>query len=283
MVGLLQKTKILIDGGAMFMHGDAANRLFMSLIEQSITPTAGLFQEYETLKNQDKTYLQPHDGLTLAVTNLTGPIVDNSGISYLGANEITRNMRDADNNPDVSAHVIYSNSPGGAVTASQQLYNGVRDLTKPVVTYAQQMVSGSLMATLSSDLIVGAGDTAEGGSIGVQVVVDKWMLDMYKMYFETVRASTSPDKNAEFDALMNGDKGPLVKKLDKLDTAFMSLVLKNRPLSGSPSVVEKTLSGGTWFGKEAKQRGLFDTLGTMSDALDAAAEMVRNKTKRKKK
>ena len=115
----------------------------------------------------------PVSGPTIAIIEVNGAIVSGkSGGSYrgsglAGADEIIQAIRAADQNPDVEAMLLKVNSPGGSVVASDQIYEELNSLTKPIVVLMGELAaSGGYYISMAADFII-ANPNSLTGSIGV--------------------------------------------------------------------------------------------------------------------
>ncbi|MBR9706959.1 MAG: S49 family peptidase [Candidatus Diapherotrites archaeon] len=109
---------------------------------------------------------------SIGIVPIKGQIVNNGTSSLLsgdaaGADEVTKNIRDACSNPRVKAVLLEIDSPGGEVTASERIKYEVERCEKPVVAYIESIgASGAYLAALPADKIVSY-PTSLVGSVGV--------------------------------------------------------------------------------------------------------------------
>jgi ClpP class serine protease len=216
----------------------------------------------------------------IAHFKLEGSMFLSDGLSSRGISSLVEDMRKADASPSVSGILLEVNTGGGELLAGQTLKNAIKDLSKPIMVYAHFMASAGIWGTIHADHIMAAGEGSEFGSIGVYSSVNKRFLDFYKENYIDAYSTKSQDKNKVFRALKDGDTGPLVESVTKADDIFMKDVATNRPLKGK---VDETLAGGMFYAKDARRRGLVDSIGTFNDALDQLSKMIRAENRNKMK
>jgi protease-4 len=189
-----------------------------------------------------------------------------------GTATIGRIIKKADNHPNIIAHVLVVDSPGGTVDGTQALAAIVKSTTKPVVTFVDGlMASAALWIGTSAREVIASTDTDEVGSVGVILN----FADMRPVYekqgvvFHTVVANTSPDKQKSYNDLRAGKYDEMRKEvLDPLDEKFMNAVRENRP-----AAEDRHLTGKVFFARDVM--GVFvDSIGTIETAIVRAAELA---------
>lgn len=216
----------------------------------------------------------------IALLQLSGAMMQDDFLSTKGMRSFADDIRKADQNPNVSGILIEANTGGGELLAGQTLRNAIKDASKPVLVYAHYLASAGVWGTLFAGHIMAAGKGSEIGSIGVYTALSKEFLSTYKDRVLSVYSRKSPDKNADFRALLDGDTGPLQDNITHADEIFMADVQHNRPLAGD---IDDTLAGGMFFAADAKARGLVDSIGTFQDAIAQMGRMIRNQKNNKMK
>lgn len=204
---------------------------------------------------------------------LSGAMVAESFLSTRGVDELVADMRAADEAPNIDGILLEMNTGGGELLAGQMLRNAVKDAKKPVLVYAHYLASAGVWGTIFADHIMAAGKGSEIGSIGVYTAFNRTWVERYKNEVVDVYSRKSPNKNKDFRSLLNGDVSVLQDAVTEADEIFMADVRRNRPLAGD---IDDTLAGGMFFGTEAKKRGLIDSIGTFSDAVNELSRLSRN-------
>jgi protease IV len=166
------------------------------------------------------------------------------------------------------AVLIVIDSPGGGVTASEDLYRSIRSLAakKPTVALVRQMAaSGGYIAALGTERIF-VNRTSITGSIGVLAQFPNLtgLLDKIGVSVESVKSSplkaapnglepTTPEARQALQDII----------MDSYDW-FRNLVSERRKLTGER--LAQVSDGRIFTGAQAVERGLADQIGTEQDA-----------------
>jgi len=177
-------------------------------------------------------------------------------------------------NPDVKAVVIRIDSPGGAVGASQELFQEIRDLDsrKPVViSMGSVAASGGYYAALGARTIVANPGTITG-SIGVIMKIPNLQKLMEKIGISTtvIKSGKLKDLGAVNRSLSPEEKAVLENVMDDIHEQFIEDVAASRNLPIEK--VRKVADGRIFSGRQAKKLGLVDQLGDLLTAVHIAAE-----------
>ncbi|MGC9334860.1 MAG: S49 family peptidase [Anaerolineae bacterium] len=172
-------------------------------------------------------------------------------------------MEKAGQDPAVRAIVIEVSSPGGEVTASEDLYFEVLKLRegKPVVASIGEMAaSGAYYIAAAANQIYAKPGSAVG-NIGVISFLPEPDLVYEELY------TTGPFK------LSGGSQIAAIRQLEILKDSFLAAILAQREsvLQVGPEVLSR---GEVYLGLQAEQMGLVDRLGSVGDATAAAAKMA---------
>ncbi|HEX3808405.1 MAG TPA: signal peptide peptidase SppA [Rhizomicrobium sp.] len=211
------------------------------------------------------------DGPRVALIQAAGEIVDGSagggpfgGDSVIAGDDLSQAIRDATKDKDIKAIILRVDSPGGSVTASDQILNAVRKAQaagKPVVVSMGTLAaSGGYYISCTANKIVAEPGTLTG-SIGVltgKVSVGKSL--------ELVGV-TAKDIGVGRNALMDSSLTPytdeqwanLNAQADAIYADFTQKVAAGRKLPLAK--VQDIARGRVWTGADAKPRGLVDQLG----------------------
>lgn len=215
---------------------------------------------------------------SIAIISNTGIMQDEGGMSTRGASDIEADFRQAYSNPDISAIIFDNNSGGGMASAGWRLNSVIKERNKPVLAFARYMGSAAYLAAVASDEIM-APAGSEIGSIGAYIPIDKVMMEMLAADIEFVYADQSMQKNGAFMAALKGDYGPLRAQATKIAAAFIKEVEDQRTLT--ESYKEQVLSGLMFTARDAKKRGLIDSQGTLTDAMNRAGMLGKRYKKTK--
>ncbi len=176
----------------------------------------------------------------------------------------------------VKAIVLFIDSPGGEVTASDILYNAVRRLRekKPiVVSMGSVAASGGYYVACGGSYLI-ANDTTFTGSIGVIMQGIN-----YQRLFDKVGLEMTTFKSGKFKDMLSGSRpitdeekqyiqGLVMQTYGK----FVGIVAKERHLP-EDQLRNGIADGRVVSGKDALEAKLVNQLGEIEDAYDKAREL----------
>lgn len=213
-------------------------------------------------------------GKAIGVVTIAGEIVDGeAGPGTAGGTRIA-DLLDAALAQDLAALVVRVDSPGGSVTASEEIRRAIqrhRDRKIPVaVSFANVAASGGYWIATSSDRIFAEPDTITG-SIGVFAVIPTFedaaaKLGVTSDGYRTTELSGQPDFLGGFTPAMDA---LLQNSINGTYSRFLGRVSASRRLPLAR--VEQVAQGQVWDGGTARQIGLVDEFGGLTEALGWAA------------
>ncbi|HKD47721.1 MAG TPA: signal peptide peptidase SppA [Rhizomicrobium sp.] len=234
--------------------------------------------DYIRTKNFSTTF-----GANLAVIEAAGDIVDgtargdvfnsNAGIA---SDDLSEAIRQAARTPGIKAILLRVDSPGGSVTASDQILDAIRKAQakgKPVVVSMGALgASGGYFISASANKIIAEPATLTG-SIGVltgKVAVGK-SLGLVGAELDEVASGRNTLMDSTITPYTQEQWVALNKEADVIYEDFLRKVAAGRHL---PLDQVKSVAGGrVWTGADAKVRGLVDDLGGFWAATDVAARL----------
>ncbi len=209
-------------------------------------------------------------GGTLAVVELKDEI--------LSSENIVRQFKKYRENSSVKGIVFRIESPGGGVSASQEIYEEVkktRDSGKPVVvSMGSVAASGGYYVSCGATKIVANPGTVTG-SIGVisQFMNFNQLMGKVGVGTTTVKSGKFKDTGNPYREMTEEEKKYFQETIDEVYQQFLSVVETERKI---PHDAAKKLADGRIFtGKKAYEVGLVDTLGTYEDAISLAAHLAK--------
>ncbi|MDP5102986.1 MAG: signal peptide peptidase SppA [Erythrobacter sp.] len=213
-------------------------------------------------------------GKAIGVVTIAGEIVDgDAGPGVAGGTRIADVLNEALDD-DLAALVVRVDSPGGSVTASEEIRRAIqrfRDRKIPVaVSFGNIAASGGYWVATPGERIFAQPETITG-SIGVFAVVPTFegsaaRLGVNADGFRTTPLSGQPDFLAGFSPEM---EAILQASIGGTYTDFLSLVSKARKMPTDK--VDAIAGGRVWDGGTARQLGLVDEFGGLQEALSWAA------------
>jgi protease-4 len=176
----------------------------------------------------------------------------------------------------VKAIVLEIDSPGGEVTASDEIYSAVVKTRKkkPVVIYMDSLAaSGGYYVSCGGRYLM-ANETTITGSIGVIIQTLN-----YEQLFNKIGLASVVFKSGKFKDMLNGAR-PITQEERELVQnfimstydKFLGIVAKERNLPAE--LLRNTIADGRILsGKEALQNKLIDGLGELDDAFAKARQL----------
>ena len=179
-------------------------------------------------------------------------------------------------NSSIKAVLVRIDSPGGAVGASQEIYEEIKrtNKIKPVVaSMGSVAASGGYYAALGANRIVANPGTLTG-SIGVILKfanLEK-ILDKVGYKSEVIKSGHHKDIGSFSRAMTEPERLLMQSLIDNVHQQFIQAVVDSRNL---PKIKVAGLADGRIYsGQQAKELGLVDQLGNFTDAVELAAELA---------
>lgn len=211
-----------------------------------------------------------------AMLRLQGIMRSSSGASHTGVDELSDHFFAAFQNENIAGILLEVNSGGGESLAGSRLQSVIAESPKSVVVWAHFSASAAVRATAPADEIVASTDATEVGSIGTLISMDRRFASWYNANIEDIYADKATNKNKDFREFLKGNLDPLKANLNRANDQFLAEVSRYRQLKHDP---DHTLSGAMFTAKEAKRRGLIDSIGSFSYALSRLEANVKRRKK----
>jgi len=217
----------------------------------------------------------------VAIVHLDGPITISKTSGLLGGGSSTagilKDLKKIKKDDSIKAVIIEINSPGGAVVASQEVANAVKELDKPTVALVREVgASGAYWVASSADLIV-ASEVSITGSIGVLSSYLEFsdLFEEYGVKYQRMVSGNRKDLGSPFRDMSAEEEAVLQSKLDVIHEYFITEVAKNRGMDVED--VRKSATGEFYLGSEALKLGLIDRIGDRSDAIEIVKQKLEVK------
>lgn len=217
----------------------------------------------------------------VAIMYAVGTIESGEGSDEsIGSEKISRELRKLRKDDKVKAVVFRINSPGGSAMASEVIWREVELLrqAKPViVSMGDVAASGGYYIAAAADSIFAQPNTLTG-SIGVFGTIP----NLQKLWNTHLGITFDRVKTGEYSDFLSGNfdrpMTPQERQIMQLDVnrvyqTFVKRVADGRKLT--PEGVDSIGQGRVWTGEQAVEIGLVDRLGSLDDAVKAAAGMAR--------
>lgn len=219
----------------------------------------------------------------VAVVTVEGPLDTRAGWWCDGYDEITERAAMALADPKVRALVLSLDSPGGMAAGNLDAARTLRSLIeqsgKPCVAHAGTMACSAAYALACAADAIHL--TADGvvGSIGtIATVYDRAEanelrgLNVKVVRSGTLKADPHPDV-----PLTDASVARVRARINELAGMFSAWVAERRPAMGDPLA----LQGASVYGADAVAKGVADQVGTLSEAITAAASMAADSNRKK--
>lgn len=216
----------------------------------------------------------------IAVIDVCGVILNENGGYSENADSalICRQLKKAEKDSEVRAVILNLNTPGGEVTASDDIHAAVMQVrkSKPVVALMNSMAaSGGYYAAVACDWIVASRLTMTG-SIGVIISTYN-----YKALLDKVGVQSEVYKSGKMKDMLNGarprtpEEIALVQSLvDECYSEFVRLVAAGRRIPAEKIRTTEIGDGRIFHGSKALKLGLVDELGRMPEAVAKAEKLA---------
>jgi protease-4 len=209
-------------------------------------------------------------GARVAVVPLRGVILEER--------DFIRTLEAFEADGGIRAFVIEIESPGGAVGASQSVYEAIRSLRdeqdRPVVAWMGDVgASGAYYAAMGADSVFALPGTVTG-SIGVimEFPVAEELYRKVGVTWEVVKSGEYKDTGSPGRRLTEADRAILGAMVEDMHEQFVDAVAGNRPLPREE--IEALADGRVFSGRQAVELGLVDGVGTLDDAVAVAGRMA---------
>ncbi len=230
-------------------------------------------EEYVSGEGPDKLAVVPVEG-TLASADSTVPGTQPTTTPEGLADALQQAKDDA----SVAAVVLEVNSPGGGVTASDEMHQSILDFKrssgKPVVvSMADVAASGGYYISTAADRIV-ANETTLTGSLGVIFALTDFseLADRYGVEQEVVKSGEFKDMGSSFRDLTPEEREILQSIVDESYDEFVSVIVEGRGLPEER--VREIADGRVYSGEQAKELGLVDSFGGLDEAAEISGDLA---------
>jgi protease-4 len=215
----------------------------------------------------------------IAVISLSGAIQAENGFSLLGGTGITpalvrTQLERANKDFAVKAIVIQVNSPGGDVSACEEIKYEMGKVHKPVVVSMRTIAaSGGYFISAGADKIV-ALPTTNTGSIGVITYIPNMskLFDKIGVNMQVIKSGKYKDMYSGFKELTPEETQLIQRNADQAYELFIDVVAKGRKMDKEK--VRLLATGQLYNGIEARELGLVDEIGGLQTAIDLAAKLA---------
>ena len=222
----------------------------------------------------------------IAVIYANGDIISGTGADeQVASDDYKELIRKARLDKSVKAIVLRVNSPGGSALASDVIWREVSLAKKEkpvVVSMGDVAASGGYYIACNANKVFANASTITG-SIGVFSIVpniESFLKNKIGITTDRVRTGPFADMGSMDRALTAPEKMFFQASTDSIYNTFKSRVAEGR--KRNMEYVDSIAQGRVWTGTRGLNVGLVDEIGTLSDAIKAAASMAKITTYRLK-
>ncbi len=201
------------------------------------------------------------------------------GAETVGSTTMIQAIRQAEKDDTVKAIVLRVDSPGGSALASDLIWNELKLSKKPIIASMSDVAaSGGYYISMAAKKIYADPGTLTGsiGVVGGKLAIGGT--------FNKLGIKTEIISRGANSGILSSEK-PFTESERKAMTAlmhdvydqFLDKALEGRKKAGKKMTREElvNLAGGRiWTGRQAKENGLIDELGSLEDAIAAARAMT---------
>jgi len=217
----------------------------------------------------------------VAVVRLEGPIEMSSPEGGLISSQSTsprefeNQLEKATEDSSIKAIVLYVNTPGGSVVATEEMARAVKEARskKPVVSWLGEIAtSGGYYVASASDHIV-ADPATITGSIGVISIFPEYseLLEKIGVNMTVIKGGRYKDFSTGYRPMKEEEREMMEELVNSTYRLFIQEVAKNRNLS--KEYVKGVAQGRIYSGTRAVEINLADETGSFDRAVEKAADM----------
>lgn len=198
------------------------------------------------------------------------------GSRYVGDRTVQKQLKQAREDDEIDAVVLRVNSPGGSGSASDAIWRAV-ELTKAekpvVVSMGDYAASGGYYISMGADRIFAEPGTLTG-SIGVfgGKINPSAALEEVGLDFHTYQRGTHATLFSGTHDFDEAGRAKFRQFLSSFYDTFVEKAAAGRDMSRED--LHAVAQGRVWTGEQALEHGLVDELGSLDDAVAAAAELA---------
>ena len=231
-------------------------------------------QEYVSGSGSDRIVVVPVEGtITSANTAISGaqPTTTPEGLQDA--------LDQAKDDDSVVAVVLAVNSPGGGVTASDEMHQAILDFKKQtdmpvVVSMGDVAASGGYYISTAADEIV-ANQTTLTGSLGVVLPLLNFSkaADKYGVTQKYIKSGKFKTMGSQWKDLTDDERKIFDSIVQDNYDRFVQVIVDGRKLSETK--VRKIADGRVYSGEQAKELGLVDSFGGLDEAAKESRKLAK--------
>lgn len=193
---------------------------------------------------------------------------------------VVDSLEKAETDNNVKAIILEINSPGGSVTASDNIHTALKRFKNkrpniPIVAYLGEVAaSGGYYIAMPSNRIV-VHSTSVTGSIGViaKITNIEGLFQKIGLKEEAIKSADKKDMLSSTRTMTKEERAIIQGIIDELYQRFVDIVVAGRPNLTKEKVLELA-DGRIYTGEQAVKNGLADKTGDREDAFESAKQLA---------
>jgi protease-4 len=220
----------------------------------------------------------------IAVIYAEGDIVDGEGTrENIGGDAFMKLIRKVRLDKSIKAVVLRINSGGGSALASENMWRELQlsKRDKPlVVSFGDVAASGGYYMGCGADSIFASRNTITGsiGVFGILPNMQSFFNNKLGITFDGVKTAPFADMGAVYRPVTEKERFLIQASVDRIYSQFLQRVAQGR--KRDTGYINSIAQGRVWSGEDAVPLGLVDKVGSLQDAIDCAARMIKSKSYR---
>jgi protease-4 len=217
----------------------------------------------------------------VAIVYAVGPITtgesaqDLFGSSSVGSTTMVEALRKAAKDDKVAAIVLRIDSPGGSAIASDLIWSEIENIEKPVVaSMGDVAASGGYYIAMGTDHIMAEPSTITGsiGVVGGKIAI-KGLYDKIGVSIDTISRGKNSGLFSESSGFTPSEREVFEASMRETYKQFTTKAAEGRDMKLED--LEKLAGGRVYTGRQAKENGLVDELGTLEEAVAKAKSLAK--------
>lgn len=257
--------------------------LFFSLFFKTVSPVESAERQTEEVMVEGKKDSKEK----IALIELKGPIFyrDDSWQTLVGKSNtdfVISQLKQAKTDKNVMSIVLFIQSPGGSITASDEIYNEIilaKKAGKKVVAFLNETAaSGGYYVALPADKII-ASPTTITGSIGAiaQTYNIEELLKKYGVQSIVVKSGKYKDLFSPTRGVSDEEREIVQSVIDEYQRKFVELLRQNRKIDEAK--ISEISDGRIFTANKALELNLIDSIGYLDEAIGEAVKLAKIKEK----
>jgi protease-4 len=248
-------------------------------VDTDFSGPMGFLKLMQTMMGGGSSSSEGH-GKKIAIVYAVGPISTGKsetnvfGDESIGSTTIIEALREANEDKQVVAIVLRVDSPGGSALASDLIWHETQVLKKPLVaSMGDVAASGGYYISMGAKKIIAAPSTITGsiGVVGGKMALTG-LYDKLGITTETIERGKNSGLFSSSGKFTDSQREVVKKMMEETYDQFTDKASKGRKM---PLDKLKGLAGGRIYtGRQAKENGLVDELGSLHDAVNEAKKLA---------